>query len=208
MRKSEFGKVKTNYRGDRERRGATLSELCISIPKIFYDAQGSLVWNFESGTLDAADRPRFALCGGVRPWHTLALMALVVASQLPARERPQNICPTSVSAKGRSFYVDSRHGKDTNPGTSSDKPWRTLDRVNRTVFHAGDHILLKSGSTWTGQLWPKGSGVEGSPITVDMYGGGVKPAIHGDGRVHDAVLLKKQEYWDQEPTRPGSDATN
>ena len=69
-------------------------------------------------------------------------------------------------------------------------------------------LSLKSGSTWTGQLWPKGSGVEGSPITVDMYGGGVKPANHGDGRVHDAVLLKKQEYWDQEPTRPGSDATN
>jgi hypothetical protein len=29
-----------------------------------------------------------------------------------------------------------------------------------------------------------------------MYGGGVKPVIHADGRVEDAVLLKNQEYWE------------
>ena len=144
----------------------------------------------------------------LRPWSILSLLTLVIASQLPASGRPQISPAASASSTGRSFYVDSRQGNDTNPGTSPDKPWRSLDKVNGTVFRGGDSILLKSGSKWTGQLWPKGSGVEGSPITVDMYGGGVKPAIHGDGRVHDAVLLKKQEYWHQEPTRPGSDATN
>ena len=58
--------------------------------------------------------------------------------------------------------------------------------------------MLKSGSVWHGQLWPKGSGAEGRPITVSMYGGGVKPVINGDGLFEDAVLLKNQEYWEIE----------
>jgi len=136
------------------------------------------------------------LCGELRPWGTLSLLILAIASQLLASRRPQNSPAAGKSLTGRRFYVDSRQGKDTNPGTSPDKPWRSLDKVNGTVFRAGDSIFLKSGSKWTGQLWPKGSGAEGSPITVDMYGGGVKPVINGAGRVTDAVLLKNQEYWE------------
>jgi len=45
-------------------------------------------------------------------------------------------------------------------------------------------------------LWPKGSGTEGRPITIGMYGGGVKPVINGGGLFEDAVLLKNQEYWE------------
>lgn len=66
--------------------------------------------------------------------------------------------------------------------------------MNATSFLPGDRILLKSGSVWAGQLWPKGSGAEGRPIKVEMYGGGVKPIIRGNGE--DAVLLKNQEYWE------------
>jgi hypothetical protein len=98
--------------------------------------------------------------------------------------------------KGQTFYVDSRQGNDANAGTSPAAAWKSLDKVNATVFHPGDRILLRSGSLWSGQLWPKGSGAEGFPITVDMYGGGIKPMIQGEGRVEDAVLLKNQEYWE------------
>jgi len=59
-------------------------------------------------------------------------------------------------------------------------------------------FLLRSSSVWQGQLWPKGSGAEGKPIRVSMYGGGVKPVINGDGLFEDAVLLKNQEYWEIE----------
>ena len=96
------------------------------------------------------------------------------------------------------YYVDSRNGDDKNAGTSLSTPWKTLDKVNATTFHPGDKIFLKSSSVWRGQLWPKGSGVEGKPITIGMYGGGVKPVINGDGLVEDAVLLKNQEYWEIE----------
>jgi hypothetical protein len=40
--------------------------------------------------------------------------------------------------------------------------------------------------------------VEGKPITLGMYGGGVKPVINGEGLFEDTVLLKNQEYWEIE----------
>jgi hypothetical protein len=102
------------------------------------------------------------------------------------------------TGKGMTFYVDSRNGDDEKAGRAPDEAWKTLEKVNATTFQAGNRILLKSGSVWHGQLWPKGSGAEGQPITIGMYGGGVKPVIHGDGSFEDAVLLKNQEYWEIE----------
>jgi len=94
------------------------------------------------------------------------------------------------------YYVDSQTGHDSNAGTSSAAPWKTLDKVNSQIFLPGDVLLFKSGSVWTGQLWPKGSGRQRHPIVIDRYGGETKPAIRGAGLVEDAVLLKNQEYWE------------
>jgi hypothetical protein len=96
---------------------------------------------------------------------------------------------------GKSYYVDASLGDDGKSGTSADSAWKTLARVNSTTFSPGDRILLKSGSSWTGQLWPKGSGNEGHPIVIDKYGGDAKPIINGTGQ-EDAVLLKNQEHWE------------
>jgi len=126
----------------------------------------------------------------------LALSCLMGASRFAsakaeAAPRRQANIPVSVT-----YYVDSRDGSDGNAGTTTALPWKTLDKVNATTFHPGDRILLRSGSIWHGQLWPKGSGVEGRPITLGMYGGGVKPIINGEGLFEDTVLLKNQEYWE------------
>jgi hypothetical protein len=102
------------------------------------------------------------------------------------------------SAAGAIYYVDSRNGDDGKAGTAPETAWKTLGKANATTFQSGDRILLRSGSVWHGQLWPKGSGAEGRPITIGMYGGGVKPVINGDGLFEDAVLLKNQEYWEIE----------
>ena len=104
--------------------------------------------------------------------------------------------PTNVA--GTVYYVNSREGNDSNTGTNPTFAWKTLAKVNAKTFLAGDRILLRSSSVWQGQLWPKGSGAEGKPIRVSMYGGGVKPVINGDGLFEDAVLLKNQEYWEIE----------
>ena len=104
--------------------------------------------------------------------------------------------PSTVRPPGTIYYVNAASGDDANPGASSEKPWKTLAKVNTTTFHPGDRILFKSGGVWTGQLWPKGSGNAAHPILIDKYGGGVLPLINGAGVAEDAVLLKNQEYWE------------
>jgi hypothetical protein len=104
----------------------------------------------------------------------------------------------NTARKAMTFYIDSQNGDDGKVGTTPEAAWKTLGKVNATTFLPGDRILLKASSVWEGQLWPKGSGVEGKPITLGMYGGGVKPVINGDGLFEDAVLLKNQEYWEIE----------
>lgn len=122
----------------------------------------------------------------------IVMMAGIVCSTLPV----------PVSAAGVTYYVDANSGSDNNNGTSQTAPWQSLDKVNNTTFQPGDTICFKAGSTWTGTLYPKGSGVSGSPITIDMYGTGNKPIINGNGKVYSstdpidaAVYLKNQDYW-------------
>jgi hypothetical protein len=104
--------------------------------------------------------------------------------------------PQRALAVGTTYYVDSVNGNDSNAGTSSGSAWKTLDKVNSTSFTAGDTILLAAGSSWTGQLYPKGSGEDGSPIVIDIYGTGNKPRIDGNGTVDAAMRLNNQEYWE------------
>ena len=109
---------------------------------------------------------------------------------------------------GTAYYVDSKDGDDTNSGTSVGKPWKTLDKVNSVVFQPGDKILFKADCSWTGILRPKGSGAEGKPIVIDMYGIGNKPIINGAGikvpeekflgslKYSFTLLLDSQSYWE------------
>ncbi|GGD51406.1 LamG-like jellyroll fold domain-containing protein [Paenibacillus nasutitermitis] len=94
------------------------------------------------------------------------------------------------------YYVDSVGGSDSNSGTSVSSPWKTLAKVNATTFQAGDKILFKAGSSWTGQLWPKGSGSSGYPVVVDRYGSGAKPLINGAGLYTETVRLFNQQHWE------------
>lgn len=105
--------------------------------------------------------------------------------------------PSSVSAAGTTYYVDSVNGNDANTGTSTLAAWKTLSKVNATVFNPGDTILFKTGGVWNGQLSPQGSGTSGNPIVIDMYGTGSKPIINGGG-LNDTgtVYLVNQEYWE------------
>lgn len=103
--------------------------------------------------------------------------------------------PADGIAAGVDYYVDSAQGDDNASGTDSTHPWRSLARVNRTTFRAGDQVLMRAGGRWNGQLWPKGSGSSGSPITIGRYGDGADPRIDGGGVVDDAVRLANQEFW-------------
>lgn len=91
------------------------------------------------------------------------------------------------------YYVNSLRGSDSNPGTSPDSPWKTLEKVNHSHFQPGDRILLCSGSRWEGQLAPTNSGSTTAPILVDQYGEGPLPRIDGNGKVENVLQLVNVE---------------
>src|SRR5690348_9641816 len=77
------------------------------------------------------------------------------------------------------YYVSFSGGSDTNNGTATGTPWKTLAKVTSLTFSAGDQILLKSGDTWSGgqTLTLHGSGTSANPIILSSYGTGAKPII-------------------------------
>ncbi|MEG0617155.1 MAG: Ig-like domain-containing protein, partial [Oscillospiraceae bacterium] len=119
-----------------------------------------------------------------------------------------------LSTTGTTYFVDAGNGDDANTGKSADAAWKSLDKVSATTFKPGDHILLRAGSTWNGQmLYPKGSGSNGEPIIIDIYDvdsegkaiftANARPIINGNGTkgigsketiVSGAVMTYNQEY--------------
>lgn len=126
---------------------------------------------------------------------TLALLALLLVSPGTAVAAQTDDTGGFVDGGGTSYFVDAVRGSDAAAGTTPLQPWRTLEKVNATTFNPGDRIHLRAGQSWTGQLWPKGSGAAGLPIIVDRYGPGAKPAVHGAGEVAEAVRLFNQQHW-------------
>lgn len=128
-------------------------------------------------------RKKFRLIAG------LLVLAMAVSCLAPA------VRPVVVHAAGTTYYVDSAAGNDANAGTDPGSPWKTLAKVNSTVFQPGDTIRFKAGGVWTGTLSPQGSGTEGNPIRIDMYGTGSKPLIAGAGAAA-AIYFYNQEQWE------------
>lgn len=108
-------------------------------------------------------------------------------------------------ASAATYYVDAASGSDTAAGNSTATAWKTLAKVNATTFRAGDSILFHAGQRWVGQLYPRGSGASGNPITLSSYGSGAKPVIDGQSLASGgAIYLKNQRWW----TIDGFEVTN
>lgn len=92
-------------------------------------------------------------------------------------------------------YVDATAGRDDNDGTSPEKAWKTLEKINAQEFGPGATLLFKAGERWTGTLTPRGSGAPGAPIRMDRYGEGDLPLIEGTGSLY-ALRLFNQSFWE------------
>jgi hypothetical protein len=95
----------------------------------------------------------------------------------------------SLVARGATYYTNSATASDSNSGTAPDAAWKSLAKVNATVLHSGDRVLFKAGETWKGQLAPRTSDANGTPVSIDRYGNGPKPKIDGEGQVEDVIRL-------------------
>src|SRR5437764_10844418 len=86
---------------------------------------------------------------------------------------------------GTTYYVDSTGGSDSNSGTSTTVPWKTIAKVNRGPYSPGDSILFKAGDTWSGNpnfsttLTTPSAGSSGNPIRYGSYGTGPAPILDG-----------------------------
>ncbi len=73
---------------------------------------------------------------------------------------------------GRTYYVDSQVGDDSNDGTLSTSapnsagPWRTLTRLARASLSPGDTVQLACGSLWSEALRLPNGGTASQPITI------------------------------------------
>ena len=109
------------------------------------------------------------------------------------------ICLGTCVCAGETYYVDAINGHDASSGLGPDRAWKSLLKVNSQVFQPGDRILFKSGTHYTGQLVPQGSGnlANGipNPIEIDRYGPGARPRIDGQGKHRSTLTLHNVEYW-------------
>ncbi|HFU4466840.1 TPA: discoidin domain-containing protein [Streptococcus suis] len=144
----------------------------------------------------------------------LATLSCLTLSSLVSANTTE---PTPVSS-GRTFYVSSTSGSDTNNGLSQSSPFKTLSKINEIELRPGDTVLLENGSVFNDQfLHIRGSGSEGSPIRISNYGveGQGLPTINTNGKgiwyqdygkrldnaghkwqgnVSSSILLKDVEY--------------
>ncbi|HZK71858.1 MAG TPA: right-handed parallel beta-helix repeat-containing protein, partial [Clostridia bacterium] len=91
------------------------------------------------------------------------------------------------------FYYIANNGNDANSGTSTSSAWKTISKVNNSIFQPGDYILFKRGEVWREQLVVPSSGIQGNPIVFEDYGTGEKPRIttavplSGNSSVYDTM---------------------
>jgi regulation of enolase protein 1 (concanavalin A-like superfamily) len=102
-----------------------------------------------------------------------------------------------------STYYVSTTGSDTNNGTSSNSPWRSISKVNSISLHAGDSVLFKGGQTFYGSLevGPKDAGTSTAPVTFGSYDG---QATINSGGANGATVLDASGIWFEDLDFTGS----
>ena len=93
-----------------------------------------------------------------------------------------------------STYYVSTSGSDSNSGTSSSSPWKTISKINSVNLNPGDNVLFHGGQTFTGSL-NIGSGDTGSsssPVTFGSYDG---QATISSGKSTGALVNNASGIW-------------
>ncbi len=85
------------------------------------------------------------------------------------------------SASAITYFVDSSNGRDENIGTTPQRAFRTISKINAMRFVPGDTISFRRGGVWTGQLNIMHSGTEAQRIVFTAYGEGPDPIVKNPG---------------------------
>lgn len=105
------------------------------------------------------------------PFHLLLLFSCGVSD---------GTSPTlSTSAcEANGYYVSNSGGSDSNAGTTSCTPWKTLSKVANSTFSSSTTIHFKKGDTWY-----EGLSVPSNNLSLGSYGSGANPIFDGSESV-------------------------
>jgi hypothetical protein len=94
------------------------------------------------------------------------------------------------------IYYVKNGGSDAADGLSDANAWETITKVNAGSYSAGDSILFKCGSSWTGTVTIPTQGSSGNNITLGSYSTGAKPIIAGaNNNPAITVTAANRGYW-------------
>lgn len=92
--------------------------------------------------------------------------------------------PAAPSGPPRSYYVDASDpvAQDSGPGTQS-APWKSPAALAGHGFQAGDALLFRCGTSYSGGFTMTASGSPDSAILIGSYGTGAAPAFSNPGQL-------------------------
>ena len=85
-----------------------------------------------------------------------------------------------LTSQATNYYI-AAGGNDSNNGTSTSTPWKTLNKLNSFFgsLNPGDNVYLHRGDVFYGKIVISKSGTADAPITIGAYGSGPLPVVSG-----------------------------
>ncbi len=179
------------YKGSKATRfgGAELTRYYAPLP-VFFEGWKSeprseivdYVWDFGDGS------PLFRGFNAAHVYEEPGqYTATLTVTDEAGRTASASVSIEALARDGKTYYVDSEIGNDSNPGTDPEKPWRTATKaflgIHHTWYGPGDSVLFKRGQTFdleAGKVNP-GGWRTGYGYRLGAYGEGEKPLIRHVG---------------------------
>lgn len=119
------------------------------------------------------------------------VIVVFVISRTQLYIKPDNDVILGIGS-GTKYYVDFTGGSDSNNGTSTSTPWKTLAKASAATFGPGDILHLKRGETWNEKLEISSSesGTASDPVVIRAYGTGARPHVMNT-TVHDGTVNQR-----------------
>lgn len=84
---------------------------------------------------------------------------------------------TAFAVEGKTYYIDSISGSDSNSGLSQGNAWKTTQNITYLTLNAGDKILFRAGGEYESTLQLVCSGTKDLPVVIGAYGEGARPVL-------------------------------
>jgi hypothetical protein len=132
-----------------------------------------------NGTIDEV---RISKVERSNAWFNLTYQLIANYDSLVVFSAEQS-APVTTTSVNYTYYVDCVSGSDSNNGTQSDAPFKTITKVNTLNFNVSDWVLFKRDQICRGQIVVKHNGHYGS------YG------IGDDAEIWGSYNLSHTDNW-------------